>query len=382
MRSAGRSRVPAARQAQQSRLSPIAVAVVCVLCWALAGCSVGLGQLPLPAPGTGGDGFVVTAIFRNALNLPAKAKVRVKGADVGFVLDMEVRDYLAVVRMQLRDGTLLPQGTRAELRSATPLGDVFVALEPPVEPDPGGAVLQDGDTIPVESTSAGATVEEVLSTAAMLVNGGAIRNLTKLVNGLGESVGDGGDELGALIRESSTLVASLSERTAEIETVLGSANLLAATVVERQQSIDSALAAAGPALGVVADNTQAVLGMVDQLTRITRQLERFPSIHGTGAGGMVQDINEIAAWLNAAATAPGASIDDVNRILGPIIKLTSGTSGHVDVSISQFALGAFDDPNYHADPGSRLPDAGDWERFAGSLAVTMFRLQQRLEGPR
>ncbi|MGW0021059.1 MCE family protein [Rhodococcus sp. NPDC003382] len=369
--------MPAARQ---SRLSPIAVAVVCVLCWALAGCSVGLGQLPLPAPGTGGDGFVVTAIFRNALNLPAKAKVRVKGADVGFVLDMEVRDYLAVVRMQLRDGTLLPQGTRAELRSATPLGDVFVALEPPA--DPGGAVLQDGDTIPVESTSAGATVEEVLSTAAMLVNGGAIRNLTKLVNGLGESVGDGGDELGALVRESTTLVASLSARTSEIEAVLGSANALADTVVERQQSIDSALAAAGPALGVVADNTQAILGTVDQLTRITQQLERFPSINGTGAGGMVQDINRIAGWLNAAATAPGASIEDVNRILGPIIKLTSGTSGHVDVSISQFALGAFDDPNYHADPGSRLPDAGDWERFAGSLAVTMFRLQQRLEGPR
>ncbi|MCR8895973.1 MlaD family protein [Gordonia sp. GONU] len=354
-------------------------AVVFLLACVLTGCSVGLGQIPLPSPGTSGDGFELKAQFDNALNLPAKAKVRLLGADVGFVESMEVDDYLADVGMRIADGTRLPDGTRAELRSATPLGDVFVALEPPAEPEPGAALLGDGDVIPQDHTSAGATVEEVLSTAAMLVNGGAIRNLTDIVNGLGESLGDDGHQLGTLVRQSTVLVSSLSERTGEIEAVLGAAGRLASTVSARQQTIDSALAAAGPALWTVADNTQSILATVEQVDRIIRQLGAFPSVKGTAAGGMMDDINRIAASLNAAATVPGASLDAVNRILGPIVKLTNATSGHTDVAISQFAIGAFDDPNHRGDPGSRLPDMRDWEQFVGSLSLTLMRLRQHVE---
>lgn len=236
----------------------------------------GSGTDPLPSPGTSGDGFELKAQFDNALNLPAKAKVRLLGADVGFVESMEVDDYLADVGMRIADGTRLPDGTRAELRSATPLGDVFVALEPPAEPDSGAALLGDGDVIPLDRTSAGATVEEVLSTAAMLVIGGAIRSLTDIVNGLGESLGDDGQQLGTLVRQSTVLVSSLSERTGEIEAVLGAAGRLASTVSARQQTIDSALAAAGPALWTVADNTQSILATVEQVDRIIRQLGAFP----------------------------------------------------------------------------------------------------------
>ncbi|KAF0968070.1 MULTISPECIES: MlaD family protein [Gordonia] len=365
----------AARRIHRQAVTAVVTVLICVL----SGCSVGLGQLPLPAPGTSGDGFELKAQFDNALNLPAKAKVRLLGADVGFVESMEVDDYLADVGMRIADGTRLPEGTRAELRSATPLGDVFVALEPPAEPEPGAVLLGDGDVIPLDRTSAGATVEEVLSTAAMLVNGGAIRNLTDIVNGLGESLGDDGHQLGKLVRQSTVLVSSLSARTEEIEAVLGSASRLASTVSARQQTIDSALAAAGPALWTVADNTQSILTTVEQVDRIIRQLGAFPSVKGTAAGGMMDDINRIAASLNAAATAPGASLDAVNRILGPIVKLTDATSGHTDVAISQFAIGALDDPNHRADPGMRLPDVTDWQQFIGSLSVTLMRLRQHVE---
>ena len=45
----------------------------------------GLGSLPLPAPGIGGGGYTLTAVFANVLNLPAHARVKVAGADVGDV---------------------------------------------------------------------------------------------------------------------------------------------------------------------------------------------------------------------------------------------------------------------------------------------------------
>ena len=53
-------------------------------CLTASGCATeGLASLPLPAPGVGSGGYMLTAVFSNALNLPANATVKLAGADVG-----------------------------------------------------------------------------------------------------------------------------------------------------------------------------------------------------------------------------------------------------------------------------------------------------------
>ena len=112
------------------------------------------------------------------------------------------------------------EGKHAELRSATPLGDVFVALKPPFPADPGAPLLKDGDTIGLESTRAAATVESLLGSAAILVNGGSVRNFTKIVNGLGKATGDQGQAFGDLIRRTNHTLGKLNARSNQISTAL------------------------------------------------------------------------------------------------------------------------------------------------------------------
>ena len=50
-------------------------------------------------------------------------------------------------------------------------------------------LLRDGDTIPIEMTAEAATVENLLTGAAVLVNGGAVQNLTDIINGAGKAAG-------------------------------------------------------------------------------------------------------------------------------------------------------------------------------------------------
>lgn len=53
------------------RIAALTVAVSLTM----TGCSSsGLASLPLPHPGPGKDGFSVTAVFENALNVPAFAR--------------------------------------------------------------------------------------------------------------------------------------------------------------------------------------------------------------------------------------------------------------------------------------------------------------------
>ncbi|MEU4312107.1 MlaD family protein [Nocardia sp. NPDC024068] len=347
---------------------------------ALGGCAVSLDRLPLPAPGLGDGSYSLTVTFGNALNLPTKAKVKLNGADIGQVESMAAKDYTAVVQLRIRDGVALPVGTGAELRSATPMGDVFVAMKPPAEPPADGAVLRDGAAIPVESTSAAATIEEVLSRASLLVGGGAIENITQVITALGEYTDGRGDRLAALLTRTRELLTTLAGRSDRIHTVLTDTAALSATVAAQQPAIGDAVASAAPALGVVGDNIDALLDLVDRVHAISMQLSRFPSIQGTNHGSMIADLDALAAGMNAAALNPEADLATLNSVLPIVLKVTTASSANVRADIVQLALGAAPDPNFPGDPAARPPDITDWHAFVGSLGYMLQRLGGRVHG--
>ncbi|WP_280297382.1 MlaD family protein [Nocardia abscessus] len=346
-----------------------------------SGCGVGLGDLPLSAPGSGESGYTIDASFANALNLPAKAKVRLAGADVGEVADMTVADYTALVTLRIRQDVALPVGTRAQLRTATPLGDVYVALDAPADASPATASMRDGDTIPVQATSAAATVEELLTTASLLVNGGAIRNLSSVVNGLGRSVGDRGDHVGALLDQSTELVTALAARSDDIRVALAETNRLVSELAAQRGVTDEFVSAAGPASVTIEGSAQQALALVRQVDDISAQLAKFPVLRGGEIGGLIANLDRISAGLNDAILNPNASLAAMNALLPSVIKLSSGTSAHGNVDLEDFAVGALPDPFHEADPGNRVPDASDWHALVGSLTYTLLTLRERILGP-
>ncbi|HLS76739.1 MAG TPA: MlaD family protein [Nocardia sp.] len=369
-----------ARRGFPARKSLAAATVAVTLALGSTGCGIGLESVPLPAPGLSSDTYELTAVFVNALNLPDRAKVRLAGGDIGEVADMRAADFRAVVTLRIRAATRLPVGTTAELRSATPLGDVYIALTPPPDAGPQTSTLGDGDTIPVSATTAAATVEEALTTSAMLVNGGAIRDLTTLVNDLGNAVGEDGDRVAALIQQSRELIATLTARSGEITEALTATGRLTATLAAQDAAISESIAAAGPALEVVSADTAQLLRLVTEIDRITTQLARFPSVQGTDTRSVIADMNLLSDVFNQAALNPHADLNLVNSMLLPLIKATSSTSAHADISIEGVAVGPVDDPGHAADPGLRVPDLSDWAAMIGSLEFLLLRLQDRFGG--
>lgn len=346
---------------------------------ALTSCGVGLDRIPLPAPSAGARTYPISATFADALNLPAKAKVRLSGADVGEVESMVAQNYTAVVTMRIASDVRIPVGTRAELRSATPLGDVFVSLTPPRA---GGdrAVLEPGAVIPLDATGSAASVEEVLSTAALLVNGGAIRNLTKVLNGMGRAVGGKGEDLAEFLDESTRLIENLSDRSAVVKRALTQTGELGATISARQDSIDAAIAAAGPALGTVADNTGRLVDLVARVNRITLQLAKLPSVRGEPSRSMIADLNRLSAELNAASLEPNASLDQFNSMFGAVLKVTNGTAAHVDIDLADLAVGGFADPYHPGDAGSHAPTREDFRNMVGSISYELLMVRNKFWG--
>ncbi|MDH6242570.1 MlaD family protein [Mycobacterium sp. OTB74] len=349
----------------------------------LTGCATGLDSVPLPSPGSGGSTYGLTAVFSDALNLPSKAKVRLYGADIGEVTSISADDFTAHVHMRIRQDVPLPVGSTAELRSATPLGDVFVQIRPPADQPTAdhAPLLRGGDTIPLESTAAAPTVEELLNSLAMLVNGGAIRALTTDVNGAGRAVGGRGEKLAGLISETNEFLAKMTSRTKQLDATLRSTSNMAAEIAGHQQSIDTALSAGAPALAVISDNTTRLMDVVDNVARISRQLSKFPSLQGTDTRSVAVDVNNLSQVFNEIAMDPDISLNAFNRLIAVMVKSTNSTSIHLDAELSKIAIGALPDKNYAGDPGIHGPDGTDWHLLIGSLRYEWGLLLGRIYGP-
>ncbi|MBB3747670.1 virulence factor Mce-like protein [Mycolicibacterium sp. BK634] len=358
------------------------VAVLAVVV-GVSGCSSnGLSSLPLPAPTVGSGGYRLTAVFSNALNLPASAKVKLAGADVGQMETMVAHNYTAVTTIRIMDGVRLPQGSTAELRSATPLGDVFIALKPPPDASATTPLLKDGDTIGLDNTAAAATVESVLSSAAVMVNGGAVRNFTNVINGMGKATGDQGQAFGDIIAKTNGTLSKLTARSGQISDALTETSQLAKELDAKNQALSEVMVAAGPATDTLAANADTVSDVVLQVGDTSTQLQKFPSIAGTDTSGrsVIADANTIARSWNDLVLAPDADLRSLNRLMPPIIKATASNSFSVRASIDRLVLGSMPDAGFLGDPGFHGPKRYDWAQMVGTFKYTLWRLQQRVVG--
>ena len=364
--------------------SRFSVALAAAVSLTTAGCaSAGLSALPLPHPGMGQGGYRLTAVFENALNVPALATVRLAGADVGQMETLVARDFTAVATLRIRGSVRLPKGTTAELRSATPLGDVFIAVRPPDDATPSSSALQDGDTIGIDDTAAAATVENLLTGAAVMVNGGAVQNLTDLINGAGKAAGeDGGKNFGQLVDNTNQLLGTMDRRTVQLSDSLSALSGLSKRIDARKGVIADLMTAAAPATDTLAQQTTQIMDLVVQAGSVTAMLTKFPSIAGTDTSGrsVIADMNTLSDAFNQVALDPNTSLPTLNRLLPQLIKVSSGNSLSANANLDRLILGHIPDIGFAGDPGFHGPKWSTWNQIVGSLKYTLFRLQERVVG--
>jgi virulence factor Mce-like protein len=360
------------------------VALAAVVSLSASGCATnGLASLPLPKPGLSkGSSYTLTAVFENALNLPAFAKVRLAGADVGELESLVAKDYTAVATLRIRDGVQLPKGTNVELRSATPLGDVFIAVKPPAN-SAGAPLLKDGDTIGIKDTAQAATVENLLTGAAVLVNGGAVQNLTDLINGAGKAAGEnGGKNFRALVDNTNRLLGTMDRRTSQLSDSIEALSGLSKRLDAKTQVINDVMAAAAPATDTLAAQTNQIADLVVQAGSTTDMLGKFPSLNGTDNSGrsVIADINTLSSAFNDVVLDPAISIRAVNGVMPQGIKATSGTGVSLSGNIDRLILGAIPDIGFASDQGFHGPKWSTYNELIGSFQYTLYRLQEKVVG--
>lgn len=162
-----------------------------VITVASTGCDVQPADIPIPGTGVGGPTYHLRIQFADVLNLPQGAKVVADGVRIGQLTGVTLVDPVAatataparqgyvIADVEIRDSVRLPVGTTAELRQATPLGDVHIALTEP--PTTDAAPIPPDATIPLADTHQSPPIEDILAELATFVGSGAVHDIQDIV---------------------------------------------------------------------------------------------------------------------------------------------------------------------------------------------------------
>lgn len=345
---------------------------------ALSGCShlpgLTVEQIPLPAPGGIGDGIHVTARFDNALNLPAKAKVKLYGTDVGIVTNIAAHDYRAVVTMLIDKNTKLPKDTGAELRQATPLGDVFIALEPPS--GTSADLVSDGGEI-TGSTRAAATVEDLLVTAAATVDGGSLGSLQTIVSELAAAVGStpsDHDDLQGVIRGFTTAITRLNANAAKVDESMVLTSRLTAQVAAGRPQIQAAIAKLPAAINAVNSQMSIILATVEKTNKVTAATTDFLNTNQDNTVELLQSLATALAGLREATNTVGPLVDNLHLLLPKWANTTKTSAATVGTRVYYLT------PGTGFDAASRFPELKDLDEGTKALEQTLTRILAQLTG--
>ncbi|WP_033246922.1 MCE family protein [Nocardia carnea] len=342
----------------------------------VSGCgAVTVQEIPMPEPGIGGPGYTVRARFEDALNLPDRAHVKIGGTDIGVVTDISTTDFVADVNLLIREDIRLPRGTTAELRQATPLGDVFIAMTLPRE-DPNAALLGEGDVIDTDHTGAGASVEELMVSVSMLLNGGGLNQAARITAEMDSMFAGRAPQLAHLITEMTQVLGALNARTADIDGVLHGVNVLTGELAARKQELGQAADTFPDLLGLVAENNRDITALIQKISVTMSALGDFTDTTNPEFISLFDSIRRLMGGFTAMGDNLRQTLDGLHALYPSLEQSFEGPTLAVAARVSYLSIGALTDPTK-----SRLPDGTDVPAFIGSLAQVLQKIQGRLTSP-
>ena len=248
------------RQSMRAACALLAAATISLT----AACSLDPTRLPVPGAYTPHHSYRLKIQFSSVLNLPARAKVDSGGIQIGVLDHVQLDGATAVAYVEMSGDSKLPINTRAELRQATPLGDIYIALLPPEDraDHNSAALLRDGDTIPLRNTAPADNVEDVLRSVSNLVAGGAIGTLQDTVVNVNKAFPKDPAELTRIQRTLGGVLNDLAANQDTIDGILSSMENITTNLAANTEVFNRLVTEGPPKLEGLSAVTVAILKVV------------------------------------------------------------------------------------------------------------------------
>ena len=226
----------------------------------------GIANVPLPGgPGSGKDKMTIYVQMPDTLALNVNSRVRVADVYVGSVKNIELKNWVPTLTLDLQPGIKLPANAIARIGQTSILGTQHVELDPP--PDPSSEPLRNGATIPLKNSQSFPTTERTLASIATVLRGGGIPNLEIIQTEVSNILSGNADQIRDFLGKLNTFTDQLNQQRDDLTRAIDSTNELLKIVADHNNTLDRVLTEFPPLIKYFADSRDKLTGAVEALGR-------------------------------------------------------------------------------------------------------------------
>lgn len=199
----------------------------------------GIANVTLPGgPGSGPGSYTVYVQVPDTLALNGNSRVLVADVFVGAVERIELKNWIATLKLKLNKNVQLPRNATAKIGQTTLLGSQHIELSAPENPE---GRLRDGDTIALSNSSAYPTMERTLAGLALLMQRGGLSDLDTITTEFAALSNGRGEQIRSFVTKLDTFVTSLNDQRDDISRAIDSSNRLLTYFGAHNDSIEKVL---------------------------------------------------------------------------------------------------------------------------------------------
>lgn len=333
----------------------------------------GIANVPLPGgPGSGPGSYRIYVQMPDTLALNGNSRVLVADVFVGTVRAIELKNWVATLTLDLDQGVRLPKNATAKIGQTSLLGSQHVELAAPAHPSP--QPLADGDTIPLQHSSAYPTIERTLASLAMVLRGGGIPNLEVVQNEVNNILTGRAGHIRDFLNKLDTFTAKLNQQRDDITRAIDSTNRLLAYLARRADVVDRALTEFPQLARHFADQRELFVNAIDAVGRISAVTDETLS---AGREDLHQDLQLLQRPLKQLGRSAPYLVEALQLLLSPPFTLDSvqkvvrgdyiNVSGALDLTLSTIDNATFTgtgvsgmlralEQSWGRDPATMIPD--------------------------
>ncbi|ORV50984.1 mammalian cell entry protein [Mycolicibacter engbaekii] len=207
----------------------------------LSSCSSwrGIANVPLPGgPGSGPGAYTVYVQVPDTLALNGNSRVLVADVFVGAVERIELKNWIATLKLRLNKDVHLPRNATAKIGQTSLLGSQHIELTAPANPE---GELRNGDTIALSDSTSYPTIERTLAGLALLLQRGGLSDLDTITTEFAALSNGRGDQIRAFLTKLDTFIGNLNDQREDITRAIDSSNRLLSYFGEHNDTIEKAL---------------------------------------------------------------------------------------------------------------------------------------------
>ncbi|TDC93048.1 MCE family protein, partial [Actinomadura sp. 7K507] len=244
------------------------------------------------------------------------------------------RGWHALVTVKVRGDVELPDNSVATIGQTSLLGEKFVQLDSPENEAPSGE-LGEGDLIPLNRTTRGTEIEEVLSAMSLLLNGGGLEQVSTISHELQAAMGGRESTIKSVLHRVNTFAGTLDRNRAAITRALDSIDRLSGKLAAERKTIQDTIDKTGPAISVLNRNRADLTKMLVALNKLSRTTTNVIDRSKADLLANLKDLDKILRNLNKAGSDLPKSLETLITFPFPATfqNVIEGDYGNVHLTV-------------------------------------------------